>query len=156
MQVEAIKHQGGPGLGEDAGKRSTEIVGERNDMNYKRVQRCIRALEAEEPELPDRVMSYIERNYRNALSLNDVAKAFFVSSSTVSHLFKQRIGVSFYRYVTQRRLIAGKSLIEKGVPMEAVAAQVGFPAYSGFYRVFKREFGISPRQYRELCRETAE
>ncbi|MBR3779092.1 MAG: helix-turn-helix transcriptional regulator, partial [Clostridia bacterium] len=119
-------------------------------------ERCIRALEAEEPELPDRVMSYIERNYRNALSLNDVAKAFFVSSSTVSHLFKQKIGVSFYRYVTQRRLIAGKSLIEKGVPMEAVAAQVGFPAYSGFYRAFKREFGISPRQYRELCRETAE
>ena len=32
MQVEAIKHQGGPGLGEDAGKRSTEIVGERNGM----------------------------------------------------------------------------------------------------------------------------
>ena len=39
MQVEAIKHQGGPGLGEDAGKRSTEIVGERNGMNYKQVQR---------------------------------------------------------------------------------------------------------------------
>lgn len=35
IQVEAIKHQGCPGLGEDAGKRSTEIVGERNGMNYK-------------------------------------------------------------------------------------------------------------------------
>ena len=45
MQVEAIKHQGGPGLGEDAGKRSTEIVGERNGMNYKQVQRYIRLTE---------------------------------------------------------------------------------------------------------------
>ncbi len=45
MQVEAIKHQGGPGLGEDAGKRSTEIVGERNGINYKQVQRYIRLTE---------------------------------------------------------------------------------------------------------------
>ena len=45
MQVEAIKHQGGPGLDEDAGKRSTEIVGERNGMNYKQVQRYIRLTE---------------------------------------------------------------------------------------------------------------
>ena len=45
MQVETIKHQGGPGLGEDAGKRSTEIVGERNGMNYKQVQRYIRLTE---------------------------------------------------------------------------------------------------------------
>lgn len=45
MQVEAIKHQGGPGLGEDAGKRSTEIVGARNGMNYKQVQRYIRLTE---------------------------------------------------------------------------------------------------------------
>lgn len=45
MQVDAIKHQGGPGLGEDAGKRSTEIVGERNGINYKQVQRYIRLTE---------------------------------------------------------------------------------------------------------------
>ena len=45
MQVEAIKHQGGPGLGEDAVNRSTEIVGERNGMNYKQVQRYIRLTE---------------------------------------------------------------------------------------------------------------
>ena len=35
MQVDAIKHQGSPSLGEDADKRSTEIVGARNGMNYK-------------------------------------------------------------------------------------------------------------------------
>lgn len=49
MQVEAIKHQGAPAMGEidtkDAGKRSTEVVGERNNMNYKQVQRYIRLTE---------------------------------------------------------------------------------------------------------------
>lgn len=48
MQVEAIKHQGAAlGVADDkeAGKRSTEIVGERNNMNYKQVQRYIRLTE---------------------------------------------------------------------------------------------------------------
>ena len=48
MQVEAIKHQGGPAVDidpKDAGKRSTEVVGERNNMNYKQVQRYIRLTE---------------------------------------------------------------------------------------------------------------
>lgn len=47
MQVEAIKHQGArPGEDDkDAGKRSTQIVGDRNGMNYKQVQRYIRLTE---------------------------------------------------------------------------------------------------------------
>lgn len=119
-------------------------------------ERSVRPLEAEKPQLLDRIMVYIEETYDTPLSIEDVAKKFFVSNSTVSHLFQQKIGVSFYRYVTQRRLIAGKLLIEKGLPMEIVAAKIGFPVYSGFYRAFKQEFGISPRQYRKLYCDTAE
>ena len=58
--------------------------------------------------------------------------------------------MSLHRYVTQRRLIAGKTLIEKGGALEQVALQTGFRDYSGFYRAFKQEFGISPRQYRNM------
>ena len=60
------------------------------------------------------------------------------------------MGVSFYRYVTQRRLIAAKILIEKGILLEEVSRQTGFQDYSSFYRAFKNEYGISPRQYRSL------
>ncbi len=47
MQVEAIKHQGSrPGEEDkDSGKRSTQVVGDRNGMNYKQVQRYIRLTE---------------------------------------------------------------------------------------------------------------
>ena len=58
--------------------------------------------------------------------------------------------MSFYRYVTQRRLIAAKSLIESGAHLEHAALQSGFQDYSGFYRAFRQEYGISPRQYRQL------
>lgn len=119
-------------------------------------ERSIRAMEAEKPELLDRIMAYIEERYSTPLSVGEVAKKFFVGSSTVSHLFQQKIGVGFYRYVTQRRLIAGKVLIEEGAPIETVAARIGFQAYSGFYRAFQQEFGIAPRRYCKLCRDAAE
>ena len=113
-------------------------------------ERSARSMQAEAPELLDRIMAYIEENYAAPITLAQTAKRFFVSSSTVSHLFQQKLGVSFYRYVTQRRLIAGKILIEQGLPMEEVGNHIGYGNYSGFYRAFKQEYGISPREYRNL------
>ena len=112
--------------------------------------RGARMPEAEKPELLDRIMAYVEKHYAAGMTIGDLAKEFYVSSSTVSHLFKQKMGVSFYRYVTQRRLIAAKSLIEMGALLENVAEETGFQDYSGFYRAFKQEYGISPRQYKNL------
>lgn len=107
-------------------------------------------LEAEKPELLDKIMAFVEDNYAETFTIDTLAKTFFVSSSTISHLFKQTMGSSFYRYVTQRRLIAAKSLIESGILLEDVAVRTGFQNYSSFYRAFKNEYGISPRQYRSL------
>ncbi len=107
-------------------------------------------LQAEKPELLDRIMTYIETNLSSHINLSDTARHFYISESTVSQLFRKKMGVSFYRCVTQRRLISAKALILEGVPLEAVARQTGFSDYSAFYRAFRQEFGISPRQYRSL------
>ena len=84
------------------------------------------------------------------ISLADVSQQFFVSQSTITQTFRNKMGVSFYRCVTQRRLIAAKRIIEKGLAMDRISEQVGFQDYSSFYRAFKQEYGISPRQYRML------
>ncbi len=110
----------------------------------------VKPLRAEQPELLDRVMAYVEENLRSKITLADTARYFYVSESTISQLFRKKMGVSFYRCVTQRRLIAAKTLIEKCVPMETVSEQTGFSDYSSFYRAFRQEYGISPRQYRKL------
>lgn len=111
---------------------------------------CATIPKEEKPELLDRIMAYIEKHYASDISLSDTARHFYVSESTVSHLFKEKMGVSFYHCVTQRRLIAAKELIVKGELLEAVGEQVGFSDYSAFYRAFKGEYGISPRQYRKM------
>ena len=114
------------------------------------IDQSAKPLKAEKPELLERVMAYVESHYAQRITLSQVAQAFYVSESTITHTFQKKMRVSFYRYVTQRRLIAAKSLILQNLPMEDVAVQSGFSDYSSFYRAFKQEFGISPRQYRNL------
>ena len=107
-------------------------------------------LKAEKPELLDQVLAYIEDHLAEKITLSDIAKHLWVSQSTITQTFRNKLGVSFYRCVTQRRLIAAKTLIIEGVPLESVGQKVGYSDYSSFYRAFKKEFGISPRQYRKL------
>lgn len=106
---------------------------------------------AEKPELLDEVVNYIEANLSEKIVLAEVAKRFWVSESTISQTFRQKMDVSFHHFVTQRRLIAAKSMILEGQPMDKVSERVGFADYSTFYRAFKHEYGISPRQYRSLA-----
>lgn len=106
-------------------------------------------LHVEKPELLDQVLMYVEEHLAEKITLAEVAKHFWVSQSTISQTFRNKMGVSFYRSVTQRRLIAAKSLILQGLPLESINEKVGFTDYSTFYRAFKQEFGISPRQFRK-------
>ena len=107
-------------------------------------------LAAEQPELLDQIATYVENHYSQPIAIDALARRFFVSSSTISHLVKHKLGVSFHRYLAQRRLIAAKSLIEQGLRLDDVARMTGFSDYSSFFRSFRKEYGISPRQYRTL------
>lgn len=102
-------------------------------------------------ELLDDIVEYIEHHLADKITLEATARRFLVSRSTVSHTFQQRMEVSFYRFVTQRRLIAAKNRILAGESMNSIAEQVGFGDYSSFYRAFKQEYNISPRDYARLC-----
>ena len=105
---------------------------------------------AEQREDIDEVISYIEKNYSGRISLEETAKEFHISTSTLSKLFYNKLHISFYHFVTQRRLINSKLKIEEGSSMEEAALSCGFCDYSAFYRAFKKEFGISPKEYRKI------
>lgn len=107
-------------------------------------------LKAEKPDLLDNIISYVERHYAQRLTMPEIAKQFYVSERTISSLFRKRLGVTFYQFLTQRRLIAAKELILKGLTLESVGEQTGFSDYSAFFRAFKSEFGISPREFKKL------
>lgn len=113
-----------------------------------------RPAKTEKPELLDDIVSYIETHLGEKITLEDTAARFFISKSTIGQIFQKKMHVSFYHYVTQRRLIAGKSMILEEPNLDVLSEKIGFSDYSTFYRAFKKEFGISPREYRNLVAET--
>lgn len=116
------------------------------------LSQTVRELRAEEPDLLDNIVAYIDIHYPEKIVMGDLAKQFFISERTIGSLFRQRLGTTFYQFLTQRRLIAAKTLIREGLPLEAVAEKAGFSDYSSFFRAFKQEFGISPRNFKQSDR----
>ena len=99
--------------------------------------------------LVDQVLHYIGRHINEELTLDGLAERFFVSKYHLSHTFTREVGVSLHRYIILRRLLMARQLLAAGVPAGQVSSACGFSDYTGFYRAFKAEYGISPAQYRK-------
>lgn len=111
---------------------------------------------AESNTLLDQMFQYIDNHLGEKITLEDVARQCMVSKSTVSHVFREKLGVPFYQCLVQRRLAAAKKSMLRGQPLRQVCEECGFADYSSFYRLFKKEHGISPRQFLELHRQVAQ
>ena len=94
-----------------------------------------------------KVLRYINENYSEELSLDLLAERFFVSKYHLSHAFRREVGVSVYRYIMLKRLLAAKELLLSGMSSGEVAYACGFGDYAGFWRAFKTEYGISPKEF---------
>ena len=104
----------------------------------------------EKPTMINSLIEYIEGHLDEKLSLDEVAAHFYISRGTVNKLFKQSMDTTFYKFVTQRRLILAKVLIAEGENMDVISRKCGFTDYSTFYKSFKKEYGISPREYAKI------
>lgn len=92
---------------------------------------------------------YIDRHYHKAISLEEVAEQIGLSSYYLSKLFKEQYQVTFIEYLTQVRLEKAKEfLVEGTLPLKEIAITIGYKDPNYFSRVFKKETGVSPREYR--------
>ena len=97
------------------------------------------------------LLYYIEDHLEEDLTLEKLAAAFYVSKYHIAHVFKDSTGLSVHQYIMKKRLFACKNAIPDCENISDVYLQFGFKDYSSFYRAFKKEFGISPKEYKSQC-----
>lgn len=97
-----------------------------------------------EDELGARVIRYLNTNINKNISLDKLARRFFVSKYYLCRAFKQHNGTSVHSYINRKRIMYAKQLIEAGETASRAAYSVGFGDYSAFYRAYVKVIGRSP------------
>ncbi len=95
------------------------------------------------------ILKYIEEHYTEALSIPMMAEASGFSESHFMKFFKQTFGTSFTSYLNAYRLtMAARLLLSSDDGILTVAVASGFENLSYFNRMFKRKYGMTPKQFR--------
>lgn len=99
------------------------------------------------------IRAYLEQHFNEPLSLSDLAAQYFMNSCYVSHCFTAAVGCSPKKYIMLNRVAKAKELLlTTKIPIQDISIQCGFNDTNNFIRLFKRETGVTPRQYRENAR----
>jgi len=102
----------------------------------------------EEQSLYQNLIQFIEEHLDEKLSLEYLAREFFVSKYHIAHVFKEKVGLSVHQYIIKKRLAACQNAILDNISISKVYLMFGFKDYSGFYRAFKKEYGLSPNEFK--------
>lgn len=103
-----------------------------------------------ENELYRQIALFIEEHLDEDLSLERLAGEFFVSRYHIAHVFKDNLGMSIHQYITKKRLARCRQAILSSQSITEVYTAFGFGDYSSFYRAFKKEYGVSPKDFRDM------
>lgn len=91
------------------------------------------------------ILEYISANIRTELSRSSIAEAFHISSSHLSQIFKEEMGISIIQYIQRQRIELAVYYFEMGeTNISEVASMVGYTDSSYFTRVFRKVKGLSP------------
>ncbi len=104
----------------------------------------------DELSLFQNIISYVENNLEEVLSLDDIARQFYISKYYVAHLFKDTLGISLHQYIIKKRLAECRSAITNGESISKTYEKFGFRDYSSFFKAFRKEYGMSPKEYQNL------
>ncbi|RAV21661.1 AraC family transcriptional regulator [Paenibacillus contaminans] len=102
------------------------------------------------PSLAEQVIRYTIRNYREMISVERLARQMNYTPQYISRKFKEQMGCSPLDYVIRLRMdLARKLLRDTAATVQEVAAYVGYPDTAYFNRMFKKQTGSTPVQYRK-------
>lgn len=99
-------------------------------------------------------IDYIEKHLCDSIQLDEIARQSHFSVFHFHRLFRKAVGISVMEYVRKRRLAeAAAELAETDEKITNIAFKYQFGSEESFSRAFKKRYGASPRDYRNMERE---
>lgn len=96
------------------------------------------------------ILSYVEQNYYEALSLEQIAERFHYSYNYLSAMFGRYTKRNFTDYLNLVRIRKAEGMLKnRSIRISAVADMAGYSSHGYFSRTFKKYTGCSPSEYRE-------
>lgn len=96
-------------------------------------------------------LNYIEKNFQNGVTLEEVAEYVHLSPFYLSKLFKKELNIKFVSYVTERKMEKAKELLEStGMPVINIALELNYREPNYFSKVFKKHIGMTASEYRKI------
>lgn len=97
-----------------------------------------------------KVLSYLNNNYKNEIRLLDVANHVNMSEVSFSRFMKKRTGKNYIEYLNDLRMgIASRYLVDTNKTIAEISYECGFNNLSNFNRIFKKRKGYTPKEFRE-------
>lgn len=96
------------------------------------------------------ILYYVNQNYCKNMSLQEISRRFVINPSYVSQLFKKETGTNYIDYLTKLRISHACELLKTtNLTVNDISEKTGYNDYFYFTRIFKKETGKTPSQYRE-------
>ncbi len=106
-------------------------------------------LSGNEKKLLETIKDFIAKDIRTHHTIADLAEQFGINRDKLKKQFHQHTGTGLYEYLKQVRLERSVSLLdETGKTVEVIAHLSGYTNASSFIHAFKKQYGITPLQYR--------
>lgn len=124
-----------------------------NNYKHKKIDiiRTDEPLTDEVPFMLKEVIKYIDINIKERIDIIDLSKLTRWSSQHFIRVFTQYIGDTPYQYILRKKMEKAKILItDSDVAMKDIAFELGYESYGNFCKVFKRETGKKPNEFRKL------
>lgn len=113
--------------------------------------------EQKNPDIIKQVIQLIHENVSLPLQLEDIASHFDHTSRHLNRIFTASEGISIGKYILKHKLsMACHSLKNSDAAVKTISYEYGFNQTSYFCRLFKKTFGVSPKQYRDMNRQEVE
>ncbi len=121
--------------------------------DFRPCKRCRPDLLSYDPnnELIIKIKNFIEENYCESIDIETLAKNLGISRSHLSKIFKEAEKISVVDYVTKTRIHSSLKLLKnKDLEIIDIAYSVGFKSVSNYYRCFKKQVHLTPKEFRNL------